>query len=258
MAGVSDTRPMSASGVSAFVVAAALLFGSTHAEAQACEPSTAEMTEARALFEAAQAAVDSGRWADAIASFERSYTLSCQPAALFNLAMALRALGRHRDARDQLDRLVELHPDLSGGLRESVDNFRREEAERVAILELVGVDAETEVRLSFDGRLVPDEGERPWQLETDAGTHSLVARIPEHQPFVWDGELTDGQTERVEVVFEAIPTGGEEGGVDVVLIIVPIVLAILIAGAITTGVVLQEQAQLQPHNPSRHIILRTQ
>src|SRR5688500_19004116 len=45
-------------------------------------------------------------WSDAVVHFRLSYELSGTSASLYNLAVALRALGRHRDARDAFDRLL--------------------------------------------------------------------------------------------------------------------------------------------------------
>src|SRR5690606_36962585 len=125
------------------MIAGALLLVAGRAQAQsACNvsPTQLEVDEARSLFIDGSGDVEGFRWADAIPKFERSYALSCAPSALYNLAMALRALGRHRDARDAFDRLLGDHPDFSGELRELAVRYRREEAARVAVLLLAGID----------------------------------------------------------------------------------------------------------------------
>lgn len=221
--------------------------------AQSCDPSEDDLEQARALFIAGGAAVDAGRWSDAINSFERAYALSCAPSALYNLAMAYRALGRHREARDQFARLLRQHPDLGGELSRSATTFAREEGARVAVLELVGIDPDLHPEISFDGRLVPDEGTRPIRLETDAGPHGLVARIDQHQPFLWEGALADGQTEQVQVRFEAIVSGG---GLDPLVVILPIIAGALVIGGIVAGVVVQNDAQLPPHAPGRTVTIQ--
>jgi len=221
--------------------------------AQSCNPSEDDLERARALFIAGGSAVDAGRWSDAIESFEHAYALSCAPSALYNLAMAYRALGRHREARDQFARLVRLHPDLGGELRQTANTFAREEAARVAVLELVGIAPDLRPEISFDGRLVPDGGERPIRLETDSGPHGLVARIDQHQPFLWEGALTDGQTQRVDVRFEPMLGGG---GLEPLVIVLPIIAGLLVAGGITAAVVLQNDAQLQPHAPGRTVTIQ--
>ena len=232
-------------------IATALLLIAGTAEAQsACNvsPTQLEVDEARSLFIDGSGDVEGFRWADAIPKFERSYALSCAPSALYNLAMALRALGRHRDARDAFDRLLGEHPDFGGEPRELAIRYRREEAARVAVLLLAGIDPDTRPELHFDGRDVPDDGSRPLRIETDSGTHSLVATIPSHQPFLWEGRLGDGQTETVEVRFTPIAQGG---GVDLLPILLGVGAAVIAAAAIAIGVVLWEDAQVQPLRPDR-------
>lgn len=238
-------------GLASLLVLAAALVAppSAHAQPPSCNPTDAELEEAQALFIAGAAAVDAGRWADAIASFERSYALSCRVAALYNLAMALRALGRHRESRDTFDRLVRVHADIPDELRQTVANFRREEANRVAVLSLAGIDPNLRPDVSFDGRAIADVSSRPIDIETDAGSHSLVARIPEHQPFVWEGELADGQRETVNVRFDPIVV---EAGLDPFVIIGPILAAVAIGVGIGLGIYLYEDAQLQPLSDRVH------
>lgn len=225
------------------------LAGAAHAQ-DGCNrsPTEIEVDEARSLFIDGSRDVEGFRWADAIPKFERSYALSCAPSALYNLAMALRALGRHRDARDAFDRLLGAHPDLSGDLRANAETYRREEAARVAVLLLAGVDPNARPEIHFDGQDVLDDGSRPVRIETDAGEHSLVATLADHEPFLWEGRLGDGQTETVELRFTPIPRGG---GVDVLPILLGVGAALLVAAGVVVGVVLWEDAQVQPLNPDR-------
>lgn len=247
------SRVFSLLGLSCLCVS---LLATTPAEAQQeCNPTDTDIQEAQALFVAGGAAIEAGRWSDAIDNFSRAYALTCAPSALYNYAVALRALGRHREARDAFDRLLTDHPQVAGETRANAENYRREEAARVAVLELAGIDPDVEPEVSLDGRAVADVTARPITLETDAGDHSIVARIPEHQPFVWEGELTDGQRELVNVVFEPIVIGGEDGGVDPLAIILPIVLGLAVAGGITAGILLQQDAQLQPLFPERTLTI---
>src|SRR5690606_32710275 len=123
---------------------------------------------------------------------------------------------------------------LSGELRQNADTYRREVANRVAILELAGIAPDLRPEITFDGAAVTDSGARPVVLETDAGRHSLVARIPDHQAFLWDGSLSDGQRETIEVAFLPLPEGG---GFDALPLILGIVAAGLVAGGIAIGYV---------------------
>jgi hypothetical protein len=121
----------------------------------------------------------------------------------------------------------------------------REERARVAVLSLAGLDGAIRHALHFDGRDVPDTGERPLQVETDAGTHTLVAEREGMERFVWEGSLTDGQHLGVEVLFQPIPTGrSDDTAVHWVIAIAT--TAAVIAGGVVLGYFLWEGAQVQP------------
>ncbi len=232
-------------------MALALVTHVAGASAQECNPhpNDADVERARSLFVDGSHDVEGFRWADAIPKFERSYALSCAPSALYNLAMALRALGRHREARDAFDRLLAGHPDLGGELRTTSETYRREEAARVAVLLLAGIEPDVQPEIHFDGEDVRDRGERPLRIETDAGAHSLIARVPEHQPFVWEGRLGDGQEQTLELRFDRLPAGG---GDDFVLpLLLGIAAAVVIGVGIGVGVYLWDDAQVRPLSPDR-------
>src|SRR5688500_44950 len=171
--------------VTAFVAAAVLLAVAAPQPAAAQrEPTDAELAEARALFRTGLEEVEQSRWADALRSFERSYALAPVGATLFNLGTTLRALGRHREARDAFDRLLEGHQsDLPADLRTRAVNMRAESAARVAVLSLVDLPAEPRAEVTLDGAARPDDGERPLPLETDPGEHALVVELAGHHPF---------------------------------------------------------------------------
>ena len=219
-----------------------------------CTRSAGSRDEAQALFRAGVAATNQERWSDAIGSLRRAYELSCHPSALFNLGASLRALGRHREARDVLSQLLADHPDLAANVSSIARSFLAEERARVAVLELLDIAPDVRPEMSFDGRPIADDGSRPVRLETDAGTHSLQLRIPEHQPFLWNGELTDGQVERVAVLFEPIEVIEAEG-FEWGWVVLGVAAAAVVAGGITAAVLLQDDAQLRPYAPGRFIEL---
>lgn len=236
----------------ALALAAGCALAAPRAQAQDCNraASPAQVERARTLFIDGSGDVEAYRWADAIPKFEESYALSCAPSALYNLAMALRALGRHREARDAFDRLLGNHPDLGGELRSNAEQFRREEAARVAVLLLAGIEPDVRPTLSFDGEEVTDDGSRPLRIETDAGAHSLIAQIALHQPFLWEGRIGDGQTQTIDLSFVPLPQGG---GTDVLPIILGITAAILVGAGIGLGVFLWDDAQVRPLSPDRFV-----
>ncbi len=233
----------------AWLVAAliASLFVSGRAEAQRRELTPTEIEEARALFVAGSAAIENGRWSDAVSSFERAYAITGAPSALFNRAFALRALGRHREARDDFARLLTEH-DLEASMRTDAERYLAEERARVAVLELAGL-AEVPHALRLDGRDLADAGDRPLRLDLDAGEHSLTAEREGYEPFRWEGTLADGERRRLDVVLQPLALTleaprGDDTAVHVVIVVA--VIAALAAGGAVLGWTLQESAQVQP------------
>lgn len=219
----------------------------TTAAAQERELEPAEREEARALFAAGAAAVDGGRWADAIRSFERAYELTGAPSALYNLGLAFRALGRHRESRDAFDRLLRDH-DLEGSARADAQHLRDEEAARVAVLELVGLAEDARHAIRLDGRDVIDSGQRPVRVEADAGPHTLVTELTGFRPFVWEGTLSDGEHLRVSVLLSPdagpIVAAGDDTAVHWVIALA--VGAAVIAGGAVGGYYAWDAAQVRP------------
>ncbi|MBX3275216.1 MAG: hypothetical protein KF729_33430 [Sandaracinaceae bacterium] len=209
-----------------------------------CAREPSNEAEARALFVAGVAATNQERWADAIPSLRRAYELSCHSSALYNLGYSLRALGRHREARDAFAQLLSDHTDLPGELRDNAVRYLDQERARVAVLELLDIEPDLRPRIIFDGREVPDEGARPVRIETDAGTHALALRLDGHEPYLWNGELADGQNLPILVRFVPLATGG--GDFEWGWIVLGVVAAAVVAGAIGLGVALQDAAQLAP------------
>lgn len=157
--------------------------------------------EARALFVAGNAAVESGRWADAAANFERSYELSKVPSALYNAAVALRTLGKYRKARDAFALLLAEHgSSLNKGTKRKVDEALEEIRARIATLHILGLAAEPH-RITLDTELVPDPGDRPLSIDADPGVHTLLVEREAYRLFRWNGELKEGEALSVRTVW---------------------------------------------------------
>lgn len=224
----------------ALIVAATLLATAPRGHAQ---PSDANRQEAREAFLAASQAAEEERWADALEGFERAYLLSGVPTALFNAAMVLRALGRHRDARDAFRRLLADHPEYDA--REEAQALLEEEAARVAVLELVGLDPQADYEIRLDGRLVETARGSRRELETDAGRHTVVTDREGYETFTWEGSVRDGERRRIEVVMQELQLEPERRPIYKSAALW-IVVGVVVAGAAAlTGVLLQRRAQLQ-------------
>ncbi len=200
-------------------------------------------TEAREAFVRAAQAAEEERWADALQGFEQAYVLSGVPVALYNAAMVLRAIGRHKDARDAFDRLLRDHPDYEG--REEAETLRREEAARVAIFELASLDPQVDYTVRLDGRRVEVDRGATADIETDAGSHNIEAEREGYETFTWDGSIRDGERRRIEVVMEEIQREARRPirQSPAFWIITGVVI---VGAAVLTGILLQRGAQLEP------------
>jgi hypothetical protein len=165
----------------------------------AAQRATSDVERARSLYAEGLAAIDDGRWADALGAFRTSYELSGAAPALFNVALVLRGLGRMREARDTLDRLRTALADADASIAQVAAAMRAEAAARVAVLEVDGLPEPGVGRVLFDGTPLEDAGERPHTLEIDPGAHALSVVVPGFEPFAWQGTIGDGARERIEV-----------------------------------------------------------
>ncbi len=211
------------------------------------QTSDANRDAAREAFLRGQEAADSGRWSDALREFEQAYLMSGVPTALFNAGMALRALGRHKEARDTFDRLIESHPDSPA--TEQARPLRDEEAARVAVLELAGLDPAAEYELRLDGRRLDTPIETVTEVEVDPGQHGLSAEREGYETFTWEGRLSDGARERVQIVMaelERRQTTEEGSSIAKSPILWIAVAVVVIGGAVGLGVWLAKDDGVEP------------
>jgi len=211
------------------------------------QSSDANRDAAREAFLRGQQAADSGRWSDALREFEQAYLMSGVPTALFNAGMALRALGRHKEARDTFDRLIESHPDSPA--TEQARPLRDEEAARVAVLELAGLDPSAEYELRLDGRRLEVPVQPVTEVEVDPGQHGVSAEREGYETFTWEGRLGDGARERVQIVMaelERPETSDEGSSVAKSPILWVAVAVVVIGGAVGLGVWLAKDDGIEP------------
>ena len=215
------------------------------------EPTEPEVAEARALFMAAQAAVEAGRWSDAVHSFSRAYTLTGAASALFNLAYAYRALGRHREARDTFEALLIDHPDFDTLRRAEAERLRDEVAARVVVIAVAGLSPDVDYIVRLDGSRVDDTGARPLELEVDPGEHRVTVRGPEDsENFDWEDELEDGVHATVDYEAQTErPSSG--GGILRSPIFWTVVGVVLVGAGVGLGVGLADDGHVSPMSNRR-------
>jgi tetratricopeptide (TPR) repeat protein len=160
------------------------------AKANAAPPAPDATAQARALYVAGTTAAAEGRWVDAEASFSAAYEMSHNPAALYNRAVALRALGRHREARDAFAAILASDVSVDEATRRQAAAYRDEEAQRVGVLEVSGAKA---CRLRVDGKEVARREGAVASIDADAGDHSIVASCPGASDVTWKGHVGIGQ-----------------------------------------------------------------
>jgi hypothetical protein len=133
-----------------------------------------QQTEARGLFRKGVAELDAGRYAEALAYFQRAYALWDSPKILLNIATTLRALGENAEAASAYARYLE---------SEEPSSSRREEVERAlaevsAELGRIVWSSHVEVaRLWLDEQETTALARR--ELWVEPGDHLLVVERPD-------------------------------------------------------------------------------
>jgi hypothetical protein len=223
------------------------------------DPSSAARQEAKALYVAGNRAVEQGRWSDALVDFEKAYALSGVPAALFNVATTLRALGRHVESRDAFAQLLASHGDkLDPDVKSEAEARYAEEKARVASLVVADLPAKSDaLKIFLDGKSQKDGGARPLSLEVDAGKHALRVERERSKPFAWEGSLADGEAKLVPVklVPEDKPAGAappsspdrpKEGGSIWSSPVFWTVVGVVVVGGAVGGYYYDKSQQLEP------------
>lgn len=214
------------------------------------QPTANEGDEARRAFQEGTDAAATEHWADSERAFRRAYALSRAPSALFNQAVALRALGRHLDARNAFDELLaRTDAAVSTDLRESARRLRLESAARVATLTLSGL-ALAPHRIRIDGRPVRDSLQRPLHVELGEGPHAIEIVREGFVAFTGSEELSAGERRTLHIKLKARSTARARdtskrtrrwawiGG-----------SALVVVAGVTTTAVLLSKSQDEPLSP---------
>jgi len=201
----------------------------------------AEATQHTALeaFSRGSHATEEERWDGAERCFGIAWRLSHVALARYNQAVAMRALGRYREARDAFDEALAagLDPDRTA----QATAMRAEVTSSVASLRIEGLSIDA-AELELDGDAVPRDPGSVTLVECDPGRHTLIVRAPGYTPFTWSGDVTAGDTS-VAVALEHLPSGG--GGVLDEPWFWVVVGVVVVGVAIGVGIYAQDQAQLR-------------
>ncbi|MCB9617277.1 MAG: hypothetical protein H6722_33005 [Sandaracinus sp.] len=220
------------------------------ATAAAAQPAATptESDAARDAFVAGAEAAEQQLWADSERHFARAYALSGVPAALFNRAVALRNLGREREARDAFDEVMRAGVDEP--TRVQATRLRDEAAARVVTVVVVGLDATAEHEIEVDGERRGDSGVRPLRLEVDPGTHVIELHLAGHRSHRWRGVVAAGEVVTVRAELEPIAPRRRRGWIAAV-----VGVAVGAAG-LALGVGLARRDVASPVPPMSDLVLR--
>jgi tetratricopeptide (TPR) repeat protein len=226
------------------VLAAAFALAALPGQAEA-QSEDEDREQARAEFVAGSEAATGGRWADSLEHFQRAYLMSGVPTALFNAAMALRALGRHREARDAFRRVVDVHGDSPAA--EPSREKAVEEAARVAVLTLAGLDAEADYEIRINGRTHESSRGVELEIEADPGPNGVQASRDGYESWTWEGRLEDGARQTLQV--EMVEIEVETTSVFKSPVFWVIAGVVLVGAGVGVGLFLQQNAQLDVMHP---------
>jgi tetratricopeptide (TPR) repeat protein len=237
-------RSFARKGVTFTAFAAAVLVASL---AVAQGKATPESRRARALFEEGVALSDEGKWADALAAFQKSDELVPSPVARYNIGTTLRALGRYVEARKVLQKLVDdaptFKPPMKPALQKDVNKVLGEVKEKIVTIsvKVTPVDADVQMDGTPLSRL-PDG-----RVELDPGKHVFVASAKGFETTTVTQTLTVSGAEVVLAAPKIVPK------VQVVKE-TPIyarawfitTLSVLVAGGAATGIIFATRPKTTP------------
>ena len=161
--------------------------------------------EARELFQEANAALETGRFAEARDLLRRSIELTPNPASAFNLAVALRGTGETIASVATFDRLLEgEYGRLSSAQRREAERLRHETRAEIAVLHISATGADA-IELRVDGQRVGTAAAgEVVEHRVDPGTRVVTASAPRRETAERRVDLPRGGSLRV--AFELEPT----------------------------------------------------
>lgn len=248
----------------------ALLYTSESVRADGAAPAPgsenpAALQEARRTFEEGIALAGQERWFDAAAAFRRSRSFLERPSTLFNLASVLFRLGSFVEADQALTDYFKIA---------AADDKQRQEAERLqglvreslVTLELTVAPADASVQV--DAKDQPGEGGAR-SLRLDPGSHVVTVRREGYRERSERLEAQAGKALRLDVRLEAVvaavapvaappaalqpaperePRDDDEGFFEQPIVWI-VGGAVIVAAAITTGVLIANSGGDDPDKP---------
>jgi hypothetical protein len=162
------------------------------------EPADGPADEARADFQRGIAALEDGRFTDALAAFDRSYEARRVASVALNLGVTLRALGRLREARQRFrDFLALASPQQHARHDVEVVAYLAAIERQVGRVRVSGIDlGDTVLRVNQHRERLDGRGE----TEIDPGDHLLTIESAGYEPVQRTVHVEAGETAEVPVV----------------------------------------------------------
>jgi len=165
---------------------------------------TAQIAEARTLFEEGMRLVEAERWGEALEFFRRSRALAERPSTVFNTGSVLLRLGRMAEAIETLEAFLRVS-DAAANSAERAEAQRLLGEARLAQGRLALALSVADARVFVDAGLVAGAGERR-ALLLDPGTHNLRVVASGYAEESLSVSVLPGQSQSLAVTLRAMPT----------------------------------------------------
>jgi hypothetical protein len=155
-----------------------LLVAFLHVSVALAQPKpAADVRRAKALFEEGVALVDEGKWADALAAFQKSDAIVPSASARLNIGVTLRALGRYVEAKRVLDQILAdgravkpPKPGLKPSTKKDVEKLLKEVTPKILSVTLQVTPPDGDVQMDGAPLTIPPGG----IVAVDPGKHVFV------------------------------------------------------------------------------------
>lgn len=164
-------------------------------------PTSAESAEAKSAWEKGRQAAQRKKWSAAVDAFRDADVLDPKVQYKLDLARALVALKKLREASEVLDEIDASKEPNTASVRGAANTLRQKVEQRLATIVVAVTGARGAVEVDVDGEKVK-AGDA---VRLDPGEHLVKARAPGYVPMEQTLVLKEGQTEEVSFRLERDP-----------------------------------------------------
>jgi hypothetical protein len=183
------------------------------APVRGAEPGAEDRETARALFEQGKSEMSVGRFAEAREHLQKSLSLVARPSVAFNLAVALRGMGRPKESAQLLRRMLAgdfgvLPPDRRAEVVQLEQEVRRDIARVV-----VSASGAPSIEVRIDGVLVTTlTSSHPSAIETNPGERVVTLSARHHDSIERTLVLVAGKSQTLTAKLAPSRTARQEQG----------------------------------------------